>query len=140
MANNKADKEKKEEKETKSFSKEFVEFITRGNVVELAIGLTVGVAFTNLVNSLVQNLIMPLVGALLQGDAFADLYIALNGESYQSLADAEEASAPILKYGLVISDILDFFIIAFVIFLVIKFLTRAKLYRIEKNATIKSSK
>lgn len=130
----KSSREQKEEKKEKSsFGKEFLEFISRGNVVELAVGLTVGVAFTNVVNSLVDNIVLPIIGAILKGEAFQNLFVSLDGKTYNSLADAQAASAPIIKYGAVISDFIDFIIIAFVIFLVIKFLAKANIYKTDKD-------
>lgn len=108
----------------KSFAQEFRDFIKRGNVVELAVGLTVGAAFTKLVNSAVINLIMPLISIFLSGQTFAKLYISLNGIAYESLEAAEAAKAPVLKYGQLISDLLDFLIIALAIFIAIKVATR----------------
>lgn len=117
----------------KSIIDEFREFITRGNVIELAVGLTVGTAFTKLVNSFVTNLIMPIVGLFLKGESFRDLYIALNGEKYENIQAAEAAKAPLLKYGQLISDSLDFVIIAAAIFLMIKVVNKIKLQSLLKE-------
>lgn len=117
-------KQKKEKIEKKPIWEEFKEFILRGNVIELAVGLTVGAAFTTLVKSLVDNVVMPPIGLLLSGEAFAELYINLSNQSYESLAAAEEAGAPVLKYGQFIGDLLNFVIIALVIFFLIKVVNR----------------
>lgn len=120
----KAKKIKKElKKESTGFVSEFKEFITRGNVVELAVGLTVGTAFTTVVKSLVDNLVMPVIGLVLSGEEIARQYVALDGNNYDSLEVAELAGAPLLKYGQLISDFLDFIIIALAIFVVIKVVT-----------------
>lgn len=100
--------------------KEFKEFAMRGNVIDLAIGVIIGGAFGKIVSSLVEDVIMPLIGLLLGKISFANLFISLSGEDYSSLAAAKDAGAPTLNYGLFINAIVDFLIVAFVIFLVIK--------------------
>ncbi|KXK26368.1 MAG: Large-conductance mechanosensitive channel [candidate division WS6 bacterium OLB20] len=108
------------------FLAEFRDFITKGDIVEMAIGLTVGVAFTKVVNSLVQNIIMPPIGLVIGDSAFRSLYVPLDGNSYESLDAAEAAAAPVLKYGQFISDIVELFIIGFAIFLAVKLISRLK--------------
>lgn len=100
--------------------KEFKEFAMRGNVIDLAVGVVIGGAFGKIVSSFVADVIMPLIGLLLGKISFENLFVSLNGKNYASLAAAQEAGAPTLNYGLFISAIVDFLIIAFVIFLVIK--------------------
>lgn len=100
--------------------KEFKEFAMRGNVIDLAIGVIIGGAFGKIVSSLVEDVIMPLIGLLLGKISFANLFISLSGEDYSSLAAAKDAGAATLNYGLFINAIVDFLIVAFVIFLVIK--------------------
>lgn len=109
-----------------SWVNDFKIFILRGNVIELAVGLTVGTAFTALVSSLVSDVIMPLVGLLLKGQAFKDLFVALDGKYYDSLALAEASGAAVLKYGLFISKLVDFLIIALVIFMIVKVISRVQ--------------
>lgn len=104
----------------KSFFKEFKEFALRGNVIDLAIGIIIGGAFGRIVNSLVNDIIMPPIGMLLGGVNFVDLFLALDGGSYESLAAAKEAGAPVLAYGSFIATIIDFIILAFVIFLFVR--------------------
>jgi large conductance mechanosensitive channel len=111
-------------KGAESFFQEFTQFIARGNIIELAVGLTVGAAFTKVVTSLVNNLLMPLIGIFLKGESFRDLYISLDGVNYPTLVEAETAGAALIKYGQLIADLLDFLIIALVIFLVIRFVTK----------------
>ena len=106
--------------------KEFREFIARGNVVDLAVGVIIGAAFGKIVASLVNDLIMPPFGLLLGGVNFKDLFISLNGQAYKSLADAQAAGAPTINYGNFINTLIEFIIIAFVIFLLVKGINRLK--------------
>jgi large conductance mechanosensitive channel len=100
--------------------REFREFAMRGNVVDMAVGIVIGAAFGKIVTSLVNDIVMPPVGLLLGNMDFGDLFIALNGESYASLAAAEQAGAPVVKYGMFVNNVLDFLIVAFAIFMVIR--------------------
>ena len=100
--------------------KEFKEFVMRGNVIDLAVGVIIGGAFGKIVSSLVKDIIMPPIGLLLNGVNFSDLFIALDRQSYKSLTEAQAAGAPTLNYGLFINNMIDFLIIALVIFLTIK--------------------
>ena len=100
--------------------KEFKEFAMRGNVIDLAVGVVIGGAFGKIISSFVADVIMPLIGLLLGKISFENLFVSLSGEEYASLAAAQEAGAATLNYGLFISAIVDFLIVAFVIFLVIK--------------------
>ncbi len=105
---------------------EFKEFIMRGNVVDMAIGIIIGVAFGNIVTSLVNDVIMPPIGLLLGRVSFQDLYINLSGKSYPSLSAAKAAAAPTINYGLFLNTLLNFLIVAFVIFLIIRLFEHAK--------------
>jgi large conductance mechanosensitive channel len=104
--------------------KEFREFAMRGNVIDLAIGVIIGGAFGKIVTSLVNDIIMPPIGLLLKGINFSDLFISLNGQSYASLADAQNAGAPTVNYGVFINNVIDFIIVAFVIFILIRQINR----------------
>ena len=104
--------------------KEFKAFALRGNVIDLAIGVIIGGAFGKIVTSFVNDIIMPPIGMLLGNVNFADLFVALDGGDYASLALAKEAGAPTLNYGMFINTIIDFLIIALVIFLVVKQINR----------------
>ena len=104
----------------KDTMKEFKEFAVKGNVVDMAVGVIIGGAFGKIVTSLVNDIVMPVVGVLTGGVDFSNLFISLDGNTYSSLAQAEEASAAVLKYGSFISQVLDFLIISFVIFIVVK--------------------
>lgn len=117
----------------KTFFEEFKEFILRGNVIELAVGLTVGTAFTKVVNSLVTNLLMPIIGLLLKGETFSQFFLSLDGKYYESLQAAVDAKAPILRYGQMIADLIDFIIIALAIFFVVKLMNRIHLDKLIKK-------
>jgi large conductance mechanosensitive channel len=103
---------------------EFKKFAMRGNVVDMAVGIIIGAAFGKIVSSAVNDLIMPLIGMLIGGVDFSNLFINLSGVSYETLAAAEAAGAPIIKYGVFINTILDFIIVAFAIFVAIKAMNR----------------
>jgi large conductance mechanosensitive channel len=106
--------------------KEFKEFAMRGNVLDMAVGIIIGAAFGRIVSSLVNDVIMPPIGLLMGGLDFTNLFVTLGDGTYDSLAAAEEAGAPVIKYGLFINNVLDFLIVAFVIFLVIRSMNRLK--------------
>ncbi|WP_171654791.1 large conductance mechanosensitive channel protein MscL [Paenibacillus foliorum] len=106
--------------------KEFKEFAMKGNMIELAIGVIIGGAFGKVVTSIVNDIVMPPIGLLLGRVNFTDLFISLNGVSYPNLAEAKKAGAPTLNYGLFINTILDFLIVAFVIFIAVKQLNRLR--------------
>jgi large conductance mechanosensitive channel len=99
---------------------DFKAFILRGNVLDLAVAVIIGAAFGGIVTSLVNDVIMPPVGLLLSGVDFKDLFVALNGHSYPTLAAAKAAAAPVIAYGVFLNAIINFLIIAFVIFMVVK--------------------
>ena len=105
---------------------EFKDFIMRGNVLDMAIGIIVGVAFGKIVTSLVNDIIMPPVGLLLGKVDFKDLYINLSGQAYSSLDAAKAAGAPTIGYGMFLNTVLDFVIVAVVIFLMIHMVSRIK--------------
>lgn len=98
----------------------------RGNVIDLAVGVIIGGAFGKIVSSLVNDLIMPPIGMLLNGVDFSELFFALDGLDYASLTEAQTAGAPTLNYGLFINNIIDFIIVALVIFLMIRTINRIK--------------
>lgn len=99
---------------------EFKQFIARGSVVDLAVGVIIGGAFGAIVTSLVNDVVMPPIGWLLKGVNFSDLYVVLNGQSFASLADAKKAGAPIIAYGNFINAVITFLIIAFIVFLIVQ--------------------
>lgn len=100
--------------------KEFKEFALKGNMIDLAVGVIIGGAFNGLVKSLTDNLIMPLLSLVTGKIDFSNLFIALDGGSYKTLAAAQEAGVATFNYGLFISEVLNFFIMAFVIFMLVK--------------------
>lgn len=106
--------------------KEFKEFAMRGNVVDLAVGIIIGAEFGKIVNSAVNDLLMPPLGQLLGGVNFNEFYIALDGKTYETLAKAKEAGGAILAYGAFIQSILNFIIIAAAIFFMVKLMNKMK--------------
>ncbi len=99
---------------------QFKEFALRGNVVDMAVGIVIGAAFSTIVKSLVDDILMPPLGLVTGGVDFSDLFIALNGQTYATLALAKEAGAPTLNIGLFINHVIAFVIVAFALFLVVK--------------------
>ena len=104
----------------KKFMHEFKIFVMRGNVMELAVGVIIGGAFQKIVNSLVNDIIMPIVTLITGGINFTDWFIALDGNNYETLAQAQESGAATLNYGSFITEILIFLIMAIVIFFMVK--------------------
>ena len=113
---------------------EFKAFAMRGNVVDMAVGIIIGGAFGKIVSSFVADVIMPPIGLLMGGVDFGSLFINLSDTAYATLAAAEEAGAPVIKYGAFINTVLDFVIIAFAIFMVIKGMNSMKKKEEEKPA------
>jgi large conductance mechanosensitive channel len=104
--------------------KEFKEFIMRGNVLDLAVAVVIGAAFGKIVASFVEDILMPPIGLALGGADFSNLFINLSGKAYPSVAAAKAAGAPTLNYGIFLNNIINFLIIAFAIFLLIKQINR----------------
>ena len=104
--------------------KEFRAFVARGNVIDLAVGIIIGTAFGGVVNSLVNDVIMPPIGLLLSGINFKDLFYTLNGTKYPSAQAAQAAGAPAIYYGVFINNVINFLIVGFVIFLLVKGINR----------------
>jgi large conductance mechanosensitive channel len=100
--------------------KEFKEFALRGNVVDMAVGIIIGAAFSTIVKSLVDDIIMPPIGVVTGGVDFSNMFVALNGEHYDSLAQARQAGAPTVNFGVFINSVISFTIVAFVLFMAIK--------------------
>ncbi len=113
---------------------EFKEFAMRGNVVDLAIGIIIGAAFGKIVTSLVNDVIMPPIGLLLGNVDFSNLFIDLTGRGFSNLTAARAAGAPVVAYGVFINTIIDFLIVAFVIFLVIRQMNKMKKEQEKKPA------
>ena len=108
------------EEEKKGIVKELKEFIFRGNVMDMAVGVVIGAAFSAIINSLVSDIIMPLLSLLTGKVDFANMFVALDGGDYPTLAAAQEAGAATINYGLFITAIINFLLIAICIFFVIK--------------------
>jgi large conductance mechanosensitive channel len=106
--------------------KEFREFAMRGNVVDLAVGVVIGAAFGKIVTSLVSDIVMPPLGLVLARVDFNNLFINLSSTPYASLAEAKAAGAPTINYGVFITNVIDFVIVAFVIFLVVRGINRLR--------------
>ena len=106
--------------------KEFREFAARGNVIDLAVGVIIGAAFGKVVTSLVTDLIMPPIGMALGRVDFSNLFVALNGATFVSLDEAKKAGAPTLNYGVFLNSCLEFLIVAFAVFLLVKQVNRLK--------------
>lgn len=100
--------------------KDFKQFIARGSVIDLAVGVIMGAAFGSIVTSLVNDVIMPPIGSVLKGVNFADLFVSLDGKTYASLKAAKDAGAPVIGYGSFINAIITFVIVAFVVFLLVQ--------------------
>jgi len=109
-----------------SMMSEFKEFAVKGNMIDLAVGIVLGVAFGKVVESLVKDVIMPPIGLLLGGVDFSNLYINLGSGVYPSLELAEKAGEPLLKYGMFINNLVNFLIVAFAIFVVVKLINRMR--------------
>lgn len=114
----------------KYLAKDFRDFLIKGNAIDLAVAFMFGAAFSTLVKSFVDNVIMPPVWMLLGKVDFSNLYIALDGNTYATLAALDEAGAPAIKYGQFITDSISFVILGFIIFMMIRSL--AKLKRVEE--------
>jgi large conductance mechanosensitive channel len=106
--------------------KEFKEFAMRGNVVDMAVGIIIGGAFGKIVSSLVKDVIMPPIGKMMGGVDFTNLFVTLGGQEFATLAEAQEAGAATINYGVFINTVLDFIIVAFAIFMVIRAMNKLK--------------
>lgn len=103
---------------------EFRKFIARGNVIDLAVGLIMGTAFTGIVNSLVRDILMPPIGVIIGGLDFSEYYLNLSGGDYPSLAAAQAAGAATINYGTFINVVINFFIISAAVFLLVRQVNR----------------
>jgi large conductance mechanosensitive channel len=112
--------------------KEFKEFAVRGNVLDLAVGLVIGAAFGKIVTSLVNDILMPPLGLIIKRVDFKELFVNLSGVPYHTMAEAKAAGGPTLNYGLFLNTVLEFVIVTFAIFLVVRVANRM---RTEPNST-----
>jgi len=106
--------------------KEFKEFVSKGSVMDLAVGVIIGAAFAKIVSSLIDDVVMPVVGLFFGKIDFSSLYIDLSGGTYASLAEAKAAGAATLNYGLFINALIDFLVIALVIFIMVKWANKLR--------------
>ena len=106
--------------------KEFRDFAMRGNVIDLAVGIIIGAAFTSVVNSLVKDIIMPPIGYIMNGIDFSNFFVVLKGDDYPSLKAAQDAGAVSVNYGVFINAVINFLIVAFAMFLLVKQANRFK--------------
>lgn len=109
-----------------SIVSEFKAFISRGSVIDLAVGIIIGAAFTGIVNSLVTDMVMPVIGWLMHGIDFSNFFLALKEGEFSTLKAAKESGAPVIAYGLFINQIINFLIVSFVIFMLVKQVNRFK--------------
>ncbi|WP_374271641.1 large conductance mechanosensitive channel protein MscL [Paenirhodobacter enshiensis] len=116
--------------------KEFRDFIARGNVVDMAVGIIIGAAFTAIVNSLVSDLINPIIGVITGGLDFSNLFINLGHGDYASLSAAKDAGAPVFAYGKFITAVINFLIIAFVVFMLVKAVNKVKDAALKKEEAV----
>ena len=103
---------------------DFKAFISRGNVIDLAVGIIMGAAFTGIVNSLVTDIIMPPIGKIMGGIDFSNLFINISGKEYESLKAAKDAGAATINYGVFINHIINFLIVSFAVFIMVKQVNR----------------
>jgi len=106
--------------------KEFKEFAMRGNVVDMAVGIIIGAAFGKIISSLVNDVVMPPIGLLLGNVDFSGLFVNLSGQDFATLAQARDAGAATINYGIFLNTVLDFVIVAFAIFMMIRMMNRLK--------------
>jgi len=106
--------------------KEFKEFAMRGNVIDMAVGIVIGAAFGKIVSSLVADIIMPPIGLLLGRVDFSNLFVNLSSQHYDTLADAKKAGAAVISYGVFLNIVIEFIIVAFAIFLLVRQINRFK--------------
>lgn len=117
--------------------KEFKAFIMRGNVLDLAIAVIVGGAFGKIVTSLVNDIVMPPIGLALGKVDFSNLFLNLSGTPYSSVAEAKKAGVPTINYGMFLNTLIDFLIVALVIFFVVRFANKLQLTQLASTATKK---
>ncbi len=123
---------------TPGWINEFKAFVTRGNVVDLAVGIIIGAAFTSIVNSLVKDIFTPVLGLILGGIDFSNIFLTLRGQHAATLADAQRAGAVTMNVGLFLNACIQFLIVSFAIFWLVKALTRLHVREEAKPAFTKS--
>lgn len=128
------------ENEGMSIYQEFKEFAVKGNAMELAIGVVIGAAFQKIVNSIVNDLIMPPISALMGKVNFSNMYIQLSGDPVATLADARTAGVPVLAYGSFINVLIEFIIVAIALFFMVKLMNRLRRQQEKKDAAAEAKK
>lgn len=108
------------------FLSEFKKFIIQGNIVDIGVGILMGASFTTIVKSFVNDIVMPVAGLFTSGINFSQQFIALDGKHYKTLSDAKEAMAPVITYGAFVNSMINFLIMAFVVFLVVRAINRMR--------------
>jgi len=119
--------------------KEFRDFIAKGNVMDMAVGIIIGAAFTAIVASMVDDLLQPILGLMTGGTDFSNWFLALDGGDYPTLRAARDAGAPVFAYGSFITAVINFLIIAFVVFLLVKAVNRIKDAAVRKQVAEQSA-
>lgn len=132
--------EERTRKKAKGFMKEFKEFATKGNVVDMAVGVMVGTAFTKIVNSLVNEVITPALSILTGKVDFSTLFVALDGNKYSTLEEATNAGVTVINYGAFLTNIVDFLMIALCLFIILKVLFKFKRKKEEPKKPITTKK
>lgn len=119
------------------FLKEFKEFAVKGSVIDMAVGIIIGGAFSPLVNSLVKDIIMPPIGFVMGKVDFSNLYLSVtpSAKKYQTLAEAQEAGLVTINYGLFINTLISFVIVSFAVFLLVKLINKLRAQKKEENST-----
>jgi len=115
--------------------REFKKFALQGNVLDMAIGIIIGAAFGKIVSSLVNDVLMPPIGLVVGNLDFSGLFVNLSGQAYATLAQAKAANAPTINYGLFLNNVIDFLIVALVIFMMVKQINRLKAKPAPASAT-----
>ena len=131
------EKKKIAEENVKKTMNDYKNFAMKGNIVDMAIGVVIGSAFTNIVNTLVSSTIMPIISVLTNKVDLSTLFIALDGRHYSSIAQAKDAGAIVLEYGLLLNVLLNFFIISFTLFIVMRKIKKVKKKDDKKEVEIK---
>lgn len=119
--------------------REFRDFIAKGNAMDLAVGIIIGAAFTAIVNSIVEDLINPVIGVITGGIDFSNLFFVLDGGDYANLAAAREAGVAVFAYGAFLTAVIEFLIIAFVVFLLVKAINRIKDAAVRRGQEVPSA-
>lgn len=135
-----AKKQKEGKEKAKNAVEEYKKFAIKGNAMDLAVGVVIGSAFTNIVNSILNTAITPLIGLLTNRVDLSTLFISLSGETYATLAEAKQAGALTFNYGELLNAILNFFIVSLVLFVIIRIINHSKIKEEKEKAKIKTTK